>query len=534
MQIRKREIMKTLSKGAGWLGILTAIAGFLVYEINPAWKPYITLAEGVALGLLVLFFIVHFEALKSFSTRRATKLGLNSILMVFIFISILGILNFISSRHRLRFDFSETESFSLAPQTVQVLKDLRRDVKILAFVSDQGRSRSQIKDLLSSYSYHNPRITYTLIDPDKKPSVAKQYGITQYDTVVLESGKQETQIKTVSEQELTNAMIRIGRDELRKILFLEDHGEHSLADEEKTGYSRVKDSLQKQGFEIGSLSLLEEGRVPDKTTVLVIAGPQKGFLPQEKEALANYLSADGKVLLLLDPDARAGLDDFLSRWGIKMGGGLIIDTFSRLLGGDFTIPVVTNYPAHEITQGFNLATFFPVSQTVNFDQERAVEFEYKPLAQTSENSWSKTNPEVGRLNFNPAEDVRGPLTLAVAVTRKPKSDSSDQHAHDAPQNTESSEAAENETQPTLIVFGDSDFAANGSFNFSGNGDLFLNTVTWLAQEKGLISIRPKETRFSPLFLSQSQGKVLMTVSLLLLPGAVFITGIAIWKRRRRL
>ncbi|MEK6684484.1 MAG: Gldg family protein [Nitrospirota bacterium] len=527
-------MIQIVSKGAGWLGFLTAMAGFIAYEINPDWKPYATLAEGVALSLLVFFFIAHFDALKSFSTRRSTKLGLNSILMVLIFISILGILNFISSRHRLRFDFSETASFSLAPQTVQVLKDLNRDVKILAFVSEQGRTRSQIKDLLSSYSYHNPRITTTLIDPDKKPSVAKQYGITQYDTVVLESGKQETQIKTVSEQELTNAIIRISRDELRKILFLEDHGEHSPADEEKTGYSRVKDSLQKQGFEIGSLSLLEEGRVPDRTTVLVIAGPQKGFLPKEKEALANYLSAHGKVLLLLDPDTQAGMDDFLSQWGIKMGKGLIIDTVSRLLGGDFTIPVVTNYPAHEITQGFNLATFFPVSQTVNFDQGRAVEFEYKPLAQTGENSWSKTNPEAGRLNFNPAEDVRGPLTLAVAVTRKPKSGSPEPPAHDTPTDTGSTEAASTASQPTLVVFGDSDFAANGSFNFSGNGDLFLNTVTWLAQEKGLISIRPKEAHFTPLFLSRSQGKVLMYVSLLLLPSAVFITGIVIWKRRRRL
>ncbi|MBI3610349.1 MAG: GldG family protein [Nitrospirae bacterium] len=523
-----------MSKGAGWLGFVTAIAGLFVYEINPVWRLYVTTAEIAALGLLTFFFIVHFEALKSFSTRRSTKLGLNSILMIVLFLSIIGILNFISSRHSVRFDFSETEAFSLAPQTIKVLNDLNRDVKILAFVSEQDRSRSRIKDLLNSYGYHNPRISYSFIDPDKKPSTAKQYGITQYDTLVLESGKQETQVKTVTEQELTNAIIRIGKDERRKILFLENHGEHRLADTDKTGYSRAKDGLEKQGFEVGGLSLLQEGRVPDKTSVLVIAGPQKGFLTQEKTALSNYLSAKGKILLLLDPDITADLGDFLSQWGIKMGDGLIIDTFSRLLGGDFTIPVVTTYPPHEITQDFNLATFFPVSQTVNFDPGRASELEFKPLAQTSENSWSKAHPREGRLNFNPAEDVRGPLTLAAVVTRKSKSGPAETHEHDAPQDAEPQEAATEESQPTLVVFGDSDFAANGSFNFSGNGDLFLNTVTWLAQEKGLVSIRPKETHFTPLFLSQSQGKVLMSVSLLILPSAVFITGIAVWRRRRRL
>jgi len=527
-------MLNSLSKASGWLGFLTAIAAVVAYQINPEWKPYVSLAELTALGLLVFFFIVHFETLKSFSARRSTKLGLNSVLMVLIFISILGILNFILSRHHLRFDFSETSSFSLAPQTLQVLKDLKKDVKLTAFVSDQGPTRSRTKDLLSGYSYHNPRITFMLVDPDKKPSLAKQYGITQYDTLVLESGKQESQIKTIDEQELTNAIIRVVQEERRKILFLENHGEHRLSDQEKAGYSRVKDSLEKQGFDVGTLSLLEEGKVPDKTAVLVIPGPQKGFLPQEKASLSSYLAANGKVLLLLDPDVQVNLDDFLSQWGVKMGKGLIVDPVSRLLGGDFTVPVVTNYPPHDITKNFNLATFFPVAQSVNFDSSRAPEFDYKPLAQTSDNSWSKTRLTESRLNFNPGEDVRGPLTLAAVITRKTLPGSPEPHPHETPAKADSPEAAANEARPTLVVYGDSDFAANGSFNFSGNGDLFLNTVTWMAQEKGLISIRAKETHFTPLFLSRAQGTVLMYVSLLVLPGAAFITGMAIWRRRRLL
>ena len=537
MSFKQNERINTLGKGAGWLGILTAAASLIAYEVNPAWRIYVNVALILSLALLVFFFTVHFEALKSFSARRSTKLGLNSVLMVLIFLAILGILNFISSRHHARFDFSETEAFTLAPQTLQVLKNLGRDVRILAFVSDQSRSRASIKDLLSNYGYHSARISYSLIDPDKKPSVTKQYGITQYDTLVLESEKQATQVKTVNEQEVTNAIIRISKDQQRKIRFLEDHGEHSLADTEKGGYSLARDGLLKQGFEIGSLSLLEEGKVPDDTAVLVIAGPQKGFLPQEKAALLDYLSRNGKVLLLLDPNETTNLDDLLSRWGIKMGRGLIIDTRSRLLGGDFTIPVVIQYPSHEVTQNFNLATFFPVSQAVNFDPSRASEFEFKPLAQTSEDSWSKTHFRSGQMNFNPAEDVRGPLTLAAVVTWKPRS--AEPHDHDTPPGSETPEADKREAeknieQAVLVVFGDSDFAANAPFNFSGNGDLFLNTVSWLAQEKNLISIRPKEPRFTPLFLSRSQGKLLMVVSLLLLPSAVVVTGLLIWRRRRHL
>ncbi len=531
------ERMKWVAKISGGSGLAAAAAAFILFEFNPSWRIAITLLLILSAGLLVLFFRLRFESLKSFSTRRSTKLGFNSVLMVAIILSILIILNFISSRHPFRMDFSETERFTLAPQTLLVLKNLERDVRIMAFVSEQGRTRPQIEDLMNNYRYHTSHISFTLIDPDKKPAIAKQYGITQYDTLVLESGQQETQVKSATEQELTNAIIRVSKDERRKILFLEDHGEHSPADPEKAGYSQVREALQKQGFEIESLSLLEQGTVPEGTSVLVIAGPQKGILPQEKSALSEYLSKGGKVLLLLDPDVPARMDDFLSEWGVKMGQGVIIDTLSRLLGGDFTIPVVTQYPPHEITQEFHLATFFPVSQGIEFDNGRAAEIEFMPLANSGDNSWMKRNLRSGQLNFNPAEDIRGPLTIAAVLTRRARA--SDAQAHDPESDsgipgTVPDETGRDPSRPTLVLFGDSDFAANASFNFSGNGDLLLNTINWLAQEKGLISIRPKEPSFTPLFLTSSQGKILMYVSLILLPGATVIAGIFIRRRRRHL
>lgn len=523
---------RILSPVLGWSGFLAALGGWMVYQVNPSWRLYASLSMLFALGLWAAFFILHFETLKAFSSRRSTQLGFNSLLMTLIVVLIIGAVNFISANHSVRFDLSETGQYTLSPQTFQVLKDLNRDVKILAFVSDQSRTRSQIKDLVDNYAYHNPRVTYTLIDPDRKPTLAKQYGVTQYDTLVVQSGPQETQVKTPNEQELTNALIRVGKDQRRIIRFLEDHGEHSPADSEKAGYSMVKEALQKQGFEVGSLSLLETASVPSDTSVLVIAGPQKGLLPAEIEKLNSFLDRQGKILLLLDPQTASRLEGWAADWGLQINGGLIIDPLSRLLSGDFTIPVVSKYLPHPITENFNLATFFPVSQPVQFDPTRSAEFDFKPIAETSESSWVKTHLKSGRVEFNPAEDRRGPLTLAAVVTRKSKT--SETHEH------ENTEAETGKTgvvpapESTLAVFGDSDFASNAYFNFSGNGDLFLNTVAWLAQEANLVSIRPKEPTFTPLFLSRSQGTLLMYVSLILLPGAVVISGILIRKRRRRL
>ena len=518
-------MLKKISITSGWLGIGLMIAGLITFNIRPNWVLLVTLIELASLLLLVFFFTIHFETVKSFSARRSTKLGLNSLLMMIIFLSILGITNFIASRHSQRLDLSEMERFTLASQTVKVLNELNRKVKITAFTQSQTASETRIKDLLDSYAYLTNNVSYVLIDPDKKPAIAKNYGITQYDTLIFESSNQETQIKDVTEQDLTNAIIRVSRDEKRTILFLKDHGEHRLDDTDRGGYSHAKEALEKQGYDVEELSLLQEGKIPQNASVVVIAGPQKPYLEEEKRALTTYLNSGGKLLALLDPQTQTNLEDFLNIWGIQLGKGVIIDTLSRLFGGDFTIPIVNTYPSHEITEGFNLATFFPVAQMINFEPVHAG-LDFKPIAQTTPNSWLKINLNNQDFRFNPDEDIQGPLTIAGIISLK---------------SDEIVEAEGNEVEAhitvdesTIAVYGDSDFASNSTFYFSGNGDLFLNTINYLAKEKDLIAITPKEHRFTPLLLSKTQGQVLMYVSIIVMPAVVFITGFSIWRRRRRL
>ena len=54
------------------------------------------------------------------------------------------------------------------------------------------------------------------------------------------------------------------------------------------------------------------------------------------------------------------------------------------------------------------------------------------------------------------------------------------------------------------MIGDSDFAANQWAGLQHNGDLFFNTIDWLAQDENLISIRPKEATDRHLTLTESQ------------------------------
>jgi len=503
----------------GVLGGVLAGAGVVVYALAPERTALIATAEGLAAACLTVFLVGHFELFREFSTRRATRLGFNSVLMIVLMGIILAILNFLATRHSVRWDFSETKRFTLAPQTARLLRDLPREVKATVFTSDQSPVRLAYRDLFDSYQAHTARLTVEFVDPEKKPGVARQYGITRPDTAVLESGKQETRITSASEQELTNALIRVTKDEKKAVYFLAGHAEHALEDRSKEGYSFLNEALERQGYTVRSLSLYESKTIPKNASVLVLGGPQKPVSAEEQLLLADYVRTGGRFMVLLDPGSRAGLDSTLEAWGLQADKRTVLDT-QTILGGDLTMPVVNTYGSHEITQDLGqVFTMFPHARPVSFLDSKGNEWVFQPLAKSSPRSWATPQIPPHRIteirDFNPQKDTQGPLTLAALVVAR-------------------TSAAENARLPAVLLVGDSDFASNAFLDFSGNTDFILHAVAWLAEEKDLVTIAPKDTRFGTLLLTAAQSNLLFALQVLALPGFFLLAGFSVWRRRRSL
>ncbi|MEW6542107.1 MAG: DUF4350 domain-containing protein [Nitrospirota bacterium] len=507
--------MSRLGTGLGVLGTVLAVGGFVAYSLLPGQLWLATLCEGLALVCLVVFFVLRFETLKAFSARRSTRLGAGSLLMVVLFAAILVIGNFLAARHSHRWDLSETQHFTLAPQTHRVLRGLPREVKITVFSQDRSPSHATYRDLLDSYRQATDKLKVEFVDPERQPGVARQYGVTRVDTAVVESGAQTTRITAPSEAELTGALIRVSKDAKKKVRFLEGHGERSIADQERNGLSVAKEALTKQGYEVEPLSLLQASSVPEDTSVLVLAGPRRPVTQEEKERIVQYVAGGGRVLILLDPDSQAELDDLLRRWGVKAGKGVLVDLQDRLAQGDLTALMVRTFTEHEITQDFNFAVLFPLSRHLAFDEQAGKDWDFVPLARTSPRSWAETNLQGRVVGFSEKEDVQGPLPLAAALTPKK-----------APE--------EGKRRAALVVVGNSSFASNAYVNFPGNTDFLLHTMGWLAEERELISITPKEPAFRPFIPNPTQERILLYVQVLLLPSLTFLWGMTTWRRRRRL
>jgi ABC-type uncharacterized transport system involved in gliding motility auxiliary subunit len=517
-----------------WVTALLAAAlglilfALLRWSVNDTWDLGCTLTAVAGGAGLLVWVIVQRATLARKARARGVRFGSQTLVSCALLLAALALLNFLAARHNRSFDLTESGFFTLSPQTQQVLQTLPRDIRLLAFFP---RSRSaQAVDLLRRYAEGSRRLRYELIDPDQEPELAQRYGVTAYGTVVVErvtrpgergaSGRpilveaesSGGRALPLSEEKLTNALLKVTRGGTKRIYFVEGHGEADIASPERNGYARCRSALEAQAFVVRRLDLARERKVPADCAVLMIAGPSREPFPPEMAAVERYLQNGGKALVLVDPAPGVGLEKLLDRWGVRVGRDLVIDASGagRLLGAGPAIPLVKDYDgAHPITRSFRLTTFFPLARSLR-PKETPGDAAVWPLAQTSPDSFAEPADGPRRTRFDPARDRKGPLLLAVAVTR----------------------AAHGGKEARLVVVGDSDFISNAFFDKVGNGDFFLACVNWLAEEEELIAIRPRPRQDRRVQLTEQQGRGIFWLVVAAMPLAALGLGLVVhWRRR---
>ncbi len=459
------------------------------------------------------------------SLRRTLTYGTTSALLVVVLAAILVFANLLSAHHYRRFDTTANKRFTLSPQTVKVLKGLTAPVEALCFFQPDGKDRQEATQLFEQARAVNQAFNFRFIDPDKHPREAQANGVTQYGTTILKQGERKVTLTGHEEADLTSGLIRVTRTKRRQVRFTTGHGERPLHSTDRDGLDMAARAVEQQGFEVSELLLLQSGEVPADTDVVVIAGPHKPFLPKEVEAIQRYLDRGGNVILLADPDGDADLAPLVAGWGVKLPKELIIDPSSRMFGGDYTVPLVSQYPPHAITRGFNLACFFPVARPVVEQEAKGVT--HAVIAKTGPNAWGESDLTEDPIQLDKG-DRKGPVDVillserAAAPTQKGKDGGSD------------AGKGEERGGGRLLVAGDADFPTNQWYQFSGNGDLFLNCVSWMGKEEGLVAIHPKEHQAQTLALTPQQGELLLFGFVVFLPLAVFASAFGVWRWRRSL
>ena len=385
--------------------------------------------------------------------------------------------------------------------------------------------------MLELYAHETKFVTVTYADPYIDQLLRNKYDIRVDGTIVFESDARHEKVTIIEEQKFTGAILKLIKEETKKIYFLVGHEEREIEDFKDEGYSSLRADLEDQNYAAFSLSLLTAPDIPADCEVLVIAGPKTALSRRELDIVTKYLARNGKLLLMLDPsltsaeDANSGLVRLMKRWGITIGNDFVIDEtdFFPLFGPSAPVPGIE---LHEITRAMRDFVAFPITRSVTPAAESPANLSVKSLAKTVggiQDSWGETarTPDgtfSTELIYTPGVDTPPPVSVAVAVEQK----------------VDSYRQGETTGSPTrIVVFGDSDFAVNAALR-EANRNLFLATIHWLTLEEDLIAIRPIDLQKQALRQLRVQDvRLIQITSVFLIPTIVFIAGSIVWWQRRK-
>ena len=478
------------------------------------------ISVGFTILALAIYVILEPEKTRQALTGRQARYGSNTIVISIAFIGILIAGNLLgrmltTQYPNLTLDLTADKVNTLAPETIKALGTLPQSVQATGFFSSSLPTDTASKLLDNFKSNSKGKFDYKFVNPDTDPVAAREAGITGDGKILLTMGDHKEIAAFASETELTKSLIRLINPKTRAVYFLSGHGEASLESGD-VSVSTAKTTLESKNYTVNSLNLVADHKIPDDALAVVIAGPMKPISAEEVQLLKKYVDAGGSLVVMENPvlftefgDSPDPLADYLNTdWGINLDNDVIIDLSSQQ-------PLnAVSYSAnqHPITQNLsqNYLVIMPQARSVEITSAPAG-ITQTPLIQTSPSSWGEkkfTNAEGTQISQDP-EDVPGPLTMAASG-----------------ENTT--------TKGRVVVVGNSIFAEDKGFDAYGNGNFFVNSVDWAAEQEDLINITPHtptERTFVP--PSQIQLLIVLIGSVILIPGLIVFAGISAWLARRR-
>jgi len=443
--------------------------------------------------------------------------------------AVLILLNAIVSRHNVRWDLTPNQRYSLSEFDKRVLGGLTHPVKVMAFVRTEDPAYLQLAELLFQAAAFTPQLQYEVVDVNKAPGLARQYGISSYGEVVVESQGRRRDFDNARSELLIPAILQISSAQSKHIYLTVGHGERDLFSADRnSGFSQFRALLEQNNYQMDNVSLFAGG-VPDDAKVLVSVGPEKDFLPEELAELARYLGRGGHYLVMLDPYGSPSLAKFLDQYHINFGDRVVVDPAYRLTAGEI---LTTRIPLHSEES--------PITRSMSADAVMSLMRSITPsgqpgagapdglqlvstveLLRSSHESWASGDTKAlttGITEYQAGRDDKGPIVVGAEVDFAP---ATNPHIP--------------LSQMTRIIgFGSSAFASNQFIEMLGNRDLAVSAINSLAGDDILIASRERLNKgeTAGFFVTSGQSHMLRDLGAGLETAILFAIATLVFIRRR--
>jgi ABC-type uncharacterized transport system involved in gliding motility auxiliary subunit len=441
--------------------------------------------------------------------KSRLQLRLASISFAVLLLTVAGLLLWVSRDYHAQFDWTHNHRNTLSEASSTLLKTLDKPVQLTAYARETEGVRQNITELVARYQKYKKDIVLEYVNPDTDPARVRAAGVRLDGELVVEYNGRKENLSQLSEEAITNTLVRLGRGGERWVIFVSGHGERSPDRQANFDLSSWAAQLAKRGLKTRSLALGGQNAIPQNTSVLVIASPRVKFLAGEVKQIEQYLARGGNLLWLTEPGPLQGLERIAESLGVELQHGVVVDPTSQTLTGSAAnLIVVTRYGTHPAVQGFELMTLFPEVAGLNVQPPK--DWEQQVILDTAPSAWLATGASTGKIHFNPGQDIRGPINVAVSLTRKQEG-----------------------REQRVAVIGDGDFLSNTYLGNGGNLELGMNLVNWLGSDDAYINVPTSTAPDLNLTLSRNAQISIVLGFIVLLPGGLLVSGVTIWWRRRK-
>jgi hypothetical protein len=477
--------------------------------------------------------------------------ALNRAVEIILGLTLIFALNFLASKYFHRIDLSKTGTYTLAPESKGYLRALKEPIEIIVMIPMESNDPNletilhDLQRLLREYVAEGTqdgqamvKVEFVDIYKQRKRTIElkNQFNLTQDNIILVTNGSRSQQVQLSElyteddglrrgfsgERAITSAVVNIATADEDKIYFLVGHGEMRLDDVDPLrGLSQLESFLRERNYVLATLDLAIEESIPEDADLIVVPSPQASLLPVEVERLRRYMTErNGRMIILIDPGRRHGMEDLLYDWGVLADDMAVIDQGPdfRSQGGDLIIRRFAEHPITNILVDYQITALFGQPRPVRTDPASLNDERLRvtQIVGTSEQSWGERDyrsQDPGA--FDPKRDIEGPVSIATVSTR-----------------SAGSELGISIPGGRMVVFGNSDFIANNRLRAIGNRTLFFNSLNWALTKDSLLNIATRPLESYQIVMSERDlYRALGYFSIL--PAGAAALGLLIFLIRRR-
>jgi ABC-type uncharacterized transport system involved in gliding motility auxiliary subunit len=410
-----------------------------------------------------------------------------------------------------QWDLTQGQRNTLTQASIDVLKQLTGPVQVTAYATAQDAesdARKLVETFLGSYVRAKKDFKVTVVDPRAEPQKTQAAGVRANGELVVEYNGRSEHLTNLTEQDMTNLLLRLARSTERQVAWLDGHGERKLDGRANHDLGDFGAQLSVKGFKAVPLNLAVAPEVPDNVSVLIVASPRVDPLPGEVAKIKRWIEKGGNLLWLIDNDSLHGLQALADELGLTLTPGTVIDPRAGGLKLPITFSLATAYGKHSITARSTMTSVFPYARRIAAAE--GSKWQFTPLVEVAQDGWLETGSIENNVAFDPKKDVKGPIVVAGALER-----------------------SVGDRKQRVVVTGSGNFLANQFIGTLGNLDLGVNMLNWLAGDESLITVQPRTRSDLTLELTRGGLSLIGFGFLIILPLALLIAGGVIWWRRRR-